>query len=162
MNHSDEKFLQKGAIDPHARWLIAGVRPWHLGLQTEPTKQDVDDIIEAAEGRLGKVAAYAFRRGVTVSCEGLVVGDKWVPATEKRFIVRKVLTLHIKNEQTKRLSLRKPHMFGVWWVRNHKQHSRLLAGSSACAPAHPPADRDLKRHVLGVGVREDGLYTFCK
>ena len=55
--------LQKGTLDPQIRWAIAGLRLWHVILQSHPLKEHVDEVIEAVRGRLGKVAPFRLQVG---------------------------------------------------------------------------------------------------
>ena len=125
--------LQKRTLDPQIRCAMAGLRLWHVILQSHPLKEHVDEVIEAVKGRLGKVALFAFRWGVEITSDGFSVGGRWVPSREEWFIIRKVLLTHFKGEQARRLAARRPHMYEglVGW--NPKQHARLL---SSVSPYH--------------------------
>ena len=93
-------------------------------------KDEVDEIIEQARGRLGVGAVDAFRWGITVSHEGFMVGPRFVPCREQWFVLRKVLTLHLKMESARRLAERRPLLLGGLEGWNHKQHNKLLLSVS--------------------------------
>ena len=124
--------FMKTSLDPQVRWLLAILRLWHPVLQRGVDKPEVDEIIEQAKGRLGVGALSAFRWGVTVSHEGFRVGVRWVPYREEWFVVRKVLTSHLKMECARRLAERRPTIFGGLEGWNHKQHNKLLLAVSPC------------------------------
>ena len=117
--------LQPGTIDPVMRWL-AILRVWFLILKTAPEGDHVNEVIEAAKGRLGRGAIQAFRWGVRVTHSGLEIGTKWLSVREEWFIARKVLTKHLKDEQARRLSKRRPHLFGGLTTWNPKQHAKFV------------------------------------
>ena len=119
--------FQQGTIDPCMRWLLSILRLWFRVLGQRPEKDDLDEVIESARGRLGKGAVVAFRWGVSITTTGLQVGDRLISAREEWFVARKVLTKHLKGEQARHLSERRPNLFGglVGW--NEKQHCRFLA-----------------------------------
>ena len=122
--------FMKTTLDPHFRWLLAILRIWHQVLQRVVDKDEVDEIIEQARGRLGVGAVDAFRWGITVSHEGFLVGLRFVPYREQWFVLRKVLTLHLKIESARRLAERRPLLFGGLEGWNHKQHNKLLLAVS--------------------------------
>ena len=122
--------LVQGTLDPQLRWLMSILRLWFMALQDGLPKEDVDELIEQAKGRLGKGAVQAFRWGITVSCEGFSVGPQWVPLREPWFVVRKVLMRHLKREQARRLADRRPLLYAGLEGWNHKQHNRLLMSVS--------------------------------
>ena len=80
-----------GTLDPQIRWLLAILRLWYFAMQNGLLKEDVDEVIEQAKGRLGVGAVCAFRWGITVLCDGFQVGPRWVPMREPWFVVRKSL-----------------------------------------------------------------------
>ena len=98
--------LQKGSLDPQVRWLMAGMRLWHLVRREHPPQDDVDEIIENAKGRLGMIAVFAHKCGITITSEGFQVGERWFRQREQRFIACKVLLTHLKSEHARRLGER--------------------------------------------------------
>ena len=124
--------FMNSTLDPQMRWLLAILRLWHHVLQRGLEKDEVDEVIEQARGRLGIGAVTAFRWGITVSNEGFWVGPRWVPLREDWFVIRKVITRHLKMESARRLAERRPAIFGGLEGWNHKQHNKLLLSVSPC------------------------------
>ena len=118
--------FMNSALDPQMRWLMANLRLWYHVLQNGLEKEEVDEVIEQARGRLGIGAVAAFRWGITVSSEGFMIGPRWVPIREEWFVTRKVATCHLKMEHARRLAERRPAILGGLEGWNHKQHNKLL------------------------------------
>ena len=122
--------FMKSTLDPQMRWLLTILRLWHQVLQRGLEKDEVDDVIEQAKGRLGTGAVTAFRWGIPVLNEGFLVGPRWVPLREEWFVIRKVITRHLKMECARRLVERRPGIFGGLEGWSHKQHNKLLLSVS--------------------------------
>ena len=78
------------------------------------------------KGRLGRGALEAFRWGVTITHNGFELPDRRVSVREEWFVARKVILAHLKQEQARRLALRRPTMYAGLSSWNPKQHSKLL------------------------------------
>ena len=122
--------FMNSTLDPQMRWMLAALRIWYHALQMGLEKELVDEVIEQAKGRLGIGAVFAFRWGITITHEGFMIGARWVPAREEWFIVRKVATKHLKDEQARRLAARRPALFAGLEGWNNKQHNRFLLSVS--------------------------------
>ena len=118
--------LQRGSLDPQVRWLMAGLRLWHFLQAESPSKEQVDEIIESAKGRLGMIAVFAFKWGVPVRHDGFEIGDMWIPQREQWYIARKAILVHLKGEQARNLAKRRPRIFAGLQGWNVKQHVKLI------------------------------------
>ena len=122
--------LQNGTLDPSLRWILAILRLWHQVLRSSPTVEDVTDVIETPRGRLGRGALEAFRWGIRVTPTGFELPDRRVSVKEEWFVARKVMLAHLKQEQARRLAMRRPTLYAGLITWNPKQHSKLLMSLS--------------------------------
>ena len=118
--------LQKGTLDPYMRWLLSGIRLWHHVLRESPEEHEVNEVIEQCKGRLGRCALESYRWGIRVTRWGFELSDRFLSLREEWFISRKVILAHLKQEQAKRLAMRRPTLYAGLTSWNHRQHSRLL------------------------------------
>ena len=113
------------SIDPCIRWLLSGLRLWHLIIQQERDLALLDRLV-AGRGRLAKIAKLAEKYCIQVTQHGILVGEAATPPSYPWAIVRSKILEHLKILQLTQLAERRPNTFGGMQTCSCKAHRRFL------------------------------------